>query len=117
MQVLDENYRKVERIATGLGNIREADVDMSFVAHHRLVTDRRTKEKNHPLVICVSQPASLRLINKTGTIWTSDDLVKLDQYFIPRSVSASATGGIYVVDRKEDRVSKIRISFREKLTV
>ena len=52
VQVFDEKYCSVDRIATGLGNIGEGDVDMCFVAYHRLVTDTRTKEKNHPLVIC-----------------------------------------------------------------
>ena len=119
VQVLDEKYCTVDRIATGLGNIGEADVNMCFVAYHRLVTDSRTNERKHPLVICVSQPASIRLITKTGTIWTSDEPGKLDQYFFPCSVSASATGDIFVVDRKEDRVSKIliRLHFKHNLIV
>ena len=106
VHVLSENFVLVDRIRTGLAGIRlseVSDVAMCFSADPRLVSDSRTNEKNHPLVVCLSKPTSIRLITKTRIIWKLDD----PGNFLPCSVSASVTGDIYVVDRKEDRVSKI----------
>ena len=106
IQVLDTNYRLVEVLATGIENVKKADldVDMWFAGDMRPGFLDPTVGTNHPIVISISHSGSVRLVNKTGVFWVLDRPVERHPSFIPRSVSASATGDIYMVDRDKDRV-------------
>ena len=104
IQVLDTSYSNVEVVSTGLQKIKEIHVDMWFAGDVRPGSDDRTLEVNHPIVISVGHPGSVRLVNKTGVLWILERPGEHHPSFSPCSVSASAVGDIYMADQETDRV-------------
>ena len=85
IQVLDTNYRPVEVLATGIENVKKADVDadMWFAA-----SADPSLWVDHPIVISIGHPGSVRVVNKTGVLWILDKPAEHHPSFSPCSVSA-----------------------------
>ena len=98
IRIYDLDFETDCKIVTGLDQIQDGDIDMCLTSWDAIM--------RHTVAICTADPASVRVVNKGGIIWTLH-YYQCPEHFSPCSIT-SADGQIYTADRGTDKVSTIR---------
>ena len=102
--VLDSNFKPYSKVPTGLTQTRDCDIDMCLTSVTWDVTMK------HPIAICTTRPASVRIVSQDGLIWNLD-YRHCPEHFSPCSVTSSADGQIYIADRGTNKVREQKSDF------
>ena len=98
IRVYDLNFDPVCKIATGLVQAGNNDVDMCLTSWDDTM--------QHTVAICSIHPPSVCVVNEDGIIWLLH-YGQCPENFSPCSITSSADGQIYIADRGTDKVSTI----------
>ena len=114
IQVLDSAFRAEGKIATGLTNVKDCNMDMCLIDNQYTSSANPKKgsqhsSKSHIVIISTSTPCPcVRAINQShGLIWELNYRTSplIDIRFDPCSVSASEEGDVFIADRGTNKVS------------
>ena len=105
IRVLNPSHPTHGIIPTGLKEVKDCGFDMCLITEStsfQTSTDFQADKPGHTIILSVSMPhASVRALNKSGSLWQLDCRSHPDQLgldFNPRSVSAAASGDIFIAD-------------------
>ena len=95
--IYNSDFYPKGKILTGLKEQGEGVIDIC-------VTTLPTSETSqHTIALCLSNPASVRVVNQERIVWQLDSQ-RCSVQFNPSSITSSATGQIYIADQLKCQV-------------